>query len=283
MESLPEQTAQTTAAIRKALDQQVKEIEQIAPVLTRAATQAVAQAAPMPTPTPMPSPAAPMPPIQGGGDLFRRGGGSGGLDLPPVGRPGGFPPHEEARPAQYDLPPMPKFDARGRQLGAETDQGAGNLAQHLSGGSYAPQGTGRGYGEAPDQGYAGGPNFGTRGVQQASSPLGAGNQLRLDELARAIDQRTAADVWYRFRSGDRGALGRHIYSLDGQNTFDEVARRYDRDADFRMTVDRYIADFERLLGEAEASDPEGRMLQNYLVSETGRVYLLLAHASGRLR
>jgi hypothetical protein len=25
------------------------------------------------------------------------------------------------------------------------------------------------------------------------------------------------------------------------------------------------------------------MLQNYLVSETGRVYLLLAHASGRLR
>jgi hypothetical protein len=25
------------------------------------------------------------------------------------------------------------------------------------------------------------------------------------------------------------------------------------------------------------------MLQNYLTSETGRVYLLLAHASGRLR
>ena len=49
------------------------------------------------------------------------------------------------------------------------------------------------------------------------------------------------------------------------------------------TVDRYIGDFERLLGEAEASDPDGRMLQNYLVSETGRVYLLLAHASGRLR
>ena len=38
-----------------------------------------------------------------------------------------------------------------------------------------------------------------------------------------------------------------------------------------------------LLGEAEASDPDGRMLQNYLTSESGRVYLLLAHASGRLR
>ena len=38
-----------------------------------------------------------------------------------------------------------------------------------------------------------------------------------------------------------------------------------------------------MLGEAEASDPDGRMLHNYLNSELGRVYLLLAHASGRLR
>jgi hypothetical protein len=78
-------------------------------------------------------------------------------------------------------------------------------------------------------------------------------------------------------------LGRHIYSHEGQITFDEISRRYDRDPEFRGTVDRYIGDFERLLGEAEQSDPEGRMLQNYLTSETGRVYLVLAHASGRLR
>jgi predicted DNA-binding protein len=281
METLPEQTAQTTAAIRKALDQQVKEIEAIAPVLTKAATQAVAQAAPTP-PAPMPSA-----PMQGGGaDPFRqpRGGQglppSGGFDLPPVGRPGG----------QHDLPPMPKFDASGRPAsggGAEMDQVTNSLAQQLGGASYSPQGGGGrggfGVSDTPDQNYGGGQSFGTRGVQQASSPLGGGNQLRLDELARAIDQRTASEVWYRFRSGDRGALGRHIYSLDGQATFDEISRRYDRDPDFRSTVDRYIGDFERLLGEAEASDPEGRMLQNYLVSETGRVYLLLAHASGRLR
>jgi hypothetical protein len=290
METLPEQTAQTTAAIRKALDQQVKEIEAIAPVLTKAATQAVAQAAVPPTPSA---------PVQGGGaDPFRqqRGGQglppSGGFDLPPVGRPGGFPPREDARPAQgqYDLPPMPKFDARSRPAsggGAEMDQVTNSLAQQLGSASYSPQGGGGrggfGVSDTPDQNYGGGQSFGTRGVQQASSPLGGGNQLRLDELARAIDQRTASEVWYRFRSGDRGALGRHIYSLDGQATFDEISRRYARDPDFRSTVDRYIGDFERLLGEAEASDPEGRMLQNYLVSETGRVYLLLAHASGRLR
>ena len=289
METLPEQTAQTTAAIRKALDQQVKEIEAITPALTRAATQAAVQAAPAPMP------AAPMPtaPMQGGGgDPFRRGGQgqapSAGFDLPPVGRPGGFTPAT----GQYDMPPLPKFDARGRQVasgeGGDMDQVTNSLAQQLGGASYSPQGGSArggslGMSDMPEQGYGGGQSFANRGVQQASSPLGSGNQLRLDELARAIDQRTASDVWYRFRSGDRGALGRHIYSLDGQATFDEIARRYDRDADFRVTVDRYIGDFERLLGEAEASDPDGRMLQNYLVSETGRVYLLLAHASGRLR
>ncbi|MFZ2019319.1 MAG: methyl-accepting chemotaxis protein, partial [Methyloceanibacter sp.] len=291
METLPEQTAQTTAAIRKALDQQVKEIEAITPALTRAAAQAAVQAAPAPMP------AAPMPtaPMQGGGgDPFRRGGQgqapSAGFDLPPVGRPAGFTPATAT--GQYDMPPMPKFDVRGRQVasgeGGDMDQVTNSLAQQLGGTSYSPQGGGArggnfGMSDMPEPGYGAGQSFANRGVQQAASPLGGGNQLRLDELARAIDQRTASDVWYRFRSGDRGALGRHIYSLDGQATFDEIARRYDRDADFRVTVDRYIGDFERLLGEAEASDPDGRMLQNYLVSETGRVYLLLAHASGRLR
>ncbi|HAH64855.1 MAG TPA: hypothetical protein DCL72_05120, partial [Rhizobiales bacterium] len=124
--------------------------------------------------------------------------------------------------------------------------------------------------------------FGTRNAPPVQAGSASG-QLRLGEIARAIDHRTAAEVWQRFRAGERGVLGRHIYSLEGQTTFDEISRRYDRESDFRMTVDRYIGDFERLLGEAEQTDPDGRMLQSYLTSENGRVYLLLAHASGRLR
>ncbi len=245
MAALPEHTAQATAAIRKALSEQLKEIEAITPTLTRAATA--------------PSPAA---------DPFRQ--------APPPARPLGFDA------------PLPQFDGRGRQMPPADDIGhvAGGLAQQLSSASYAPP---RGQGQPsggqwsvgdllnrssePDQGFGG----------RAPAPSQPGGQLRLDEIARAIDYRTAADVWQRFRAGDRGVLGRHIYTLDGQTTFDEISRRYDREGDFRMTVDRYIGDFERLLGEAEASDPDGRMLQNYLTSESGRVYLLLAHASGRLR
>ncbi|MGH7126738.1 MAG: hypothetical protein ACREFI_20335, partial [Stellaceae bacterium] len=210
METLPEHTAQATAAVRKALSEQLKEIEAITPTVPRA------------------MPAA---------DPYR--------PVPPPSRPMGLDP---APPA-----PQPQFDARGGDIG----QVAGGLAQQLSGASYAPP-----RGQAPaggqwsvgdlltrasepaDQGYAGGPSFGAR----PAAPAQPSAQLRLDEIARAIDYRTAADVWQRFRAGERGVLGRHIYTLDGQTTFDEVSRRYDREGEFRMTVDRYIADFERLLG-----------------------------------
>ena len=247
MEGLPEHTAQATAAIRKALSEQLREIEAITtPVLSR-------PAAPPQAPAPAPDP-------------FRQ---AAAQPRPQPFQPAPQPAFQPA-PSQFDLGPLPRFDARGRPVGSpdgDIGQVAGGLASQLSNAAYVPQ-----------QGYAGA-SLGA----PAAPPAQGGGQLRLDEIARAIDYRTAADVWQRFRAGERGVLGRHIYTVEGQATFDEIARRYEREPDFRMTVDRYIGDFERLLGDAEASDPDGRMLQNYLTSESGRVYLLLAHASGRLR
>jgi hypothetical protein len=154
----------------------------------------------------------------------------------------------------------------------EMGQVAGGLAQQLAGASYAPR-------LQAQPGAPGSPGE----IARAAPPAQSGGPLRLDEIARAIDHRTATEIWQRFRAGERGVLGRHIYTQEGGATFDEISRRYGHENEFRVTVDRYIADFERLLGEAEASDPDGRMLQNYLTSESGRVYLLLSHATGRLR
>ena len=186
-----------------------------------------------------------------------------------------LPPRvEETRPADdYGLPPMPRFDARGRQVAATQestalDQAGGGMSPELAAG---PGPSGWASAETAQTSSGGG-----------YASTGAG-QLRIDELGRSIDIRTATEVWYRMRAGERGVLGRHIYTYEGQATFDEISNRYDRDGEFRNTVDRYVADFERLLAEAEQSDPAGNMLQNYLTSETGRVYLLLAHASGRLQ
>ena len=241
MEALPEHTAQATAAIRKALSDQLREIEAITPVLNR----------PAPLQAPAPEP-------------YRQ------------------PQAPSAPPSQFGAgQPFPPFDPRARQMAQpEGDIGkvAGGLAQQLAGASYAPR-------PAAQQGAPWSPGEGLQGLaaRTAPQPPQQGAPLRLDEIARAVDYRTATEVWQRFRAGERGVLGRHIYGADGQATFDEVARRYGRETEFRLTVDRYIADFERLLGEAETRDPEGSMLLNYLTSESGRVYLLLSHASGRLQ
>jgi len=107
--------------------------------------------------------------------------------------------------------------------------------------------------------------------------------INIDSIARALDPSTAAAIWSRFRAGQRGIMVRSIYTADGRTAFDEVTERYKNELDFHRTVDRYLTDFEWLLRNVEQKDPSGRTLQNHLVSDSGRVYLFLAHASGRLR
>jgi hypothetical protein len=105
--------------------------------------------------------------------------------------------------------------------------------------------------------------------------------LDLQGIAGALDPTTASAIWSRFRAGQRGIMVRSIYTTEGRASFDEVSERYGRDPDFRRTVDRFLSDFERLVRDIEQQSP--RAVHGHLVSDAGRVYLFLAHASGRLR
>jgi hypothetical protein len=116
-------------------------------------------------------------------------------------------------------------------------------------------------------------------AQQESAPAQVFN---VAQLARALDGATASAIWSKLRGGQRGVMVRSIYSAEGRATFDDVSRRYAADTNFQATVNRYLMDFERILRETEQNDPSGRQAQTYANSETGRVYLFLAHASGRL-
>jgi hypothetical protein len=240
MESLPQQTAQATAAIRKALSDQLREIEAITPALGRPGIQGNGAE---------PAPFRPQ------AQLTSRTYGTG---------------------STYDTPPRrPYFESQ--QGGGDIGLVASGLAQQLSGASHPER---RLSSQAPRD-FS--PSYGGGGYGGYTPQPAASQSLRIDEIARAMDRRTAEEVWDRFRAGEQGVLGRHLYNPDGQATFDEISRRYDRDPDFRATVDRYIADFERLLREAEQTDPGGGVARHHMAQETGRVYLLLGHASGRLR
>ena len=107
------------------------------------------------------------------------------------------------------------------------------------------------------------------------------NSLSVD-IARAIDHETFIDLWNRYRGGERHVFTRRLYTLQGQQTFDEIHQKYARDPEFRTAVERYVADFEQLLAQVSRNDRDNMLGQTYLTSDTGKVYTMLAHASGRL-
>ena len=101
-------------------------------------------------------------------------------------------------------------------------------------------------------------------------------------ISRLIYDSALADMWEHFRAGDSDAFSQRLYTPQGQQTFDEIRRRYGSEREFRDTVNRYMQEFERLLTETGREDRDGTKARAYLVSETGKVYTLLAHAAGRL-
>lgn len=133
--------------------------------------------------------------------------------------------------------------------------------------------------EAQSDPKAKSPETGARSPGQVVESL---NSLSID-ITRAIDHEASVELWQRYRAGERNVFTRRLYTLKGQQTFDEIKRKYTADSEFRRAVDRYMDDFERLLEDVSRNDRDNVMTQNYLTSDTGKVYTMLAHASNRLR
>ena len=116
--------------------------------------------------------------------------------------------------------------------------------------------------------------------QPSASRIESLDSLSVD-IARMIDHEAAVDLWERYRKGERNVFTRRLYTLQGQEAYEDIRRRYRRDIEFRKTVDAYVDQFERLLSEVAGDDRDSLVARTYLTSETGKVYTMLAHAAGR--
>ncbi|MEP7241626.1 MAG: hypothetical protein ABI697_12135, partial [Devosia sp.] len=123
-------------------------------------------------------------------------------------------------------------------------------------------------------------------LRNANAPAPAAAQPNLtaltDEIARSIDSPALADAWARYQRGEQSVFSRRVYTLTGQSTFDEVKRRLQRDQDFAKNAASYMAEFEQLLQRAAQGPDPLNETRSYLLSDRGKVYTMLAHASGRL-
>ncbi|MGZ2456267.1 ABC-type transporter Mla subunit MlaD [Rhizobium anhuiense] len=273
---LPEEAKESASAMRRAVAEQIKALQDISQLVGRSSQQleisqpvarTLAQAQPAPRPA-QPVAAQPPQPV-----------------APPsieaTGLRGTIAPSAPAAAPQRAAPqPAPDRQESGRQEPARPESG-GWISDLLRGASRE---------EAADEASARAPARPAETAAPAARSNDSRNPRHVVEslnslsvdIARAIDHDASVDLWRRYQRGERDVFTRRLYTLKGQQTFDEIKRKYDREPEFRTAVDRYIGDFEKLLADVARTDPNRTVTQSYLTSDTGKVYTMLAHAAGRL-
>jgi hypothetical protein len=102
------------------------------------------------------------------------------------------------------------------------------------------------------------------------------------DLDRALEDDPPIDLWKRYLAGERSVFARRLVAVLGRDAQDRIAHKYGSDTEFKDYADRYMRQFERLLEEASTNDRDQMLTETYLTSQTGKLYLILATATGRL-
>ncbi len=102
------------------------------------------------------------------------------------------------------------------------------------------------------------------------------------DLDRALGDDPAPDMWRRYINGERSVFTRRLVASIGRDGAERIAQRYAADTEFRHHADRYMGEFEGLLDDAASRDRDQILVETFLTSQTGRLYLLVAAATGRL-
>ena len=200
-------------------------------------------------------------------------------EAPPTnGSPRPEPPRQRADITGVAAPVMPARRAEAPSLSPAQQQAGGGrtgwLSELLTRASQEPSPRSRSRARPPREAVAG------RRTRPERHTIESLDSLAVD-IARMIDHEAAADLWDRYKRGERNVFTRKLYTMQGQKAFEEIRRKYRGDRDFMRTVDRYIGEFERLLEEVSRDDRGQVLARTYLTSETGKVYTMLAHAAGR--
>ena len=258
---MPVEAKESTTAIRRAVSEQINALKELSDIVAKSGRMFDVSDR---------SPASPGPGCAAG-RAGRAGARTAAAACSAARRRSGARPQAETAPrGTIDL-----------ERPAEANPPRGGTAQPQQGGWVRDllRGASREEDEAPAEPARPQPAAGQRSPLHVVESL---NSLSVD-IARAIDHEASIELWDRYRRGERDVFTRRLYTLKGQQTFDEIRRKYQNDADFRAAVDRYCDDFEKLLKDITRNDRDNIMTQTYLTSDTGKVYTMLAHAAGRLR
>jgi hypothetical protein len=106
--------------------------------------------------------------------------------------------------------------------------------------------------------------------------------LAIDLEAIVVDTHPGGENWRRYLSGERNIFANRIAEAIDEGAVDRIAALYRDDPRFHSAAELYLAEFETLLARAKEGDGNGLLVSSILGADTGKVYLAIAYALGRL-